>query len=233
MRVSMGIVLILSAIGLVQPHAQGDSIVIDHRGSPKVVRLSTIPVIGATSVAVDEQANRVFVSSVPSIINTINAQSGKIVHRAVVGESPFRIAVATGAGRVFVPTNVGTYTLDAQTGRVFITTMTTIDVLDARTGALIHSTNVATTPASTPVVNLTTGHVVVLLTSPRDVRTAQVDGPGVLLALDASRGAIRQRVDAGHVLPAGMTDVIAADARAKRVFVLNENGVSMYDATRL
>lgn len=179
------------------------------------VVLRTVPLLyHLGSLIVDEHTAHVFVVG-GSVVSMLDARTGAVLHTTPVNRGAVDIAVNT------------------RTGHVFVTTLATIDVLDARTGALVHSTNVDTTPASAPVVNPTTGHVLVLLTSPTDDRTGQVNGPGTLLALDGSTGSVRQRVAAGRVISFGLTGVVATDARTKRVFVLNEDGVSMYDATRL
>lgn len=211
---------------------------------------------GACNMTVAEHAERVFVSnSTADSVSVLDARRGTILRTVHVSGEPSASAVDERTGRIFILTGGSVSMFDAHsgtllhttpvnsgpssiavnqgTGRIFVTTQNTVDVLDARSAALIHSTNVDTFPASTPIVNAATGHVLVLLTSPKGSESGQADGPGMLLALDGNTGTVRRRVETAQVLSFGLTDVVAADARTKRVFVLDGNGVEMYDATKL
>jgi len=246
-------VFVCSYFGLTRPSAVH---VYDGRSLKGLRTVQVGP--GAGSVAIAETAGRAFVpNSGTASVSVLDGRSGSVMRTVRLPDSPIVLAVDERAGHVFVASQSSVSMLDAWTGtvlhttpintqpagiaidtrtsRVFVTTQATVDVLSTRTGTLIRSTStgVRTPPVSAPVVNPSTGHVVVLLQSPKDVESAQVAGPGTLLVIDGGTGASVRRVDTGPVLSFGETELIADSASTGRVFVLEGPGVGIYDARQL
>lgn len=72
-----------------------------------------------------------------------------------------------------------------------------------------------------------------VLQTPISGQDQSILGPGQVVILDGKTGAIRRRVDVGLEQSYGLTDIIGVDSRTHRLFVLNEQGVEMFDTTRL
>ena len=206
---------------------------------------------GPFTMAVAERAGRVFVGTLMgSSVSMLDARSGMVLRTVRVGIAPNALAVDEQSGRVFVTSGE---ILDARTGAVLHTTQpdglllavdpptrrffatgdTNVDVLAIQSGAIVHSTTVDTAVASVPIVIDRAGRVAELLESPVDSRTNATTGPGRLLVLDGYTAAVRRRITVGTVLSFGLYDMVAADLRTNRVFALSDEGVFMFDTTRL
>jgi len=178
----------------------------------RTVRVGEAP----NAIAVDEQTERIFVVNYRgSTVSMIDARSGRLVHTTTINLNPITLGV------------------DEQTGHVFVPTQYSIDVLDAHSGNLVHSVNVDTPPASVPVVIDQRGRIAELLTSPLNASGQDTTGPGRLLVLDGHTASILRRITVGDVKTFGLYDVVAADLRTNRLFVLDGSGVRVFDTTRL
>ncbi len=173
--------------------------------------LRTVP--GAAGfMVVDERSGRVYTAS--GVV--LDARSG----------APLHLHLAQGGDRMIV---------DAPRRRVIGITSVSVDISDADSGRLLHrvSISIDNQPASAPVVIERTGHILVLLSSPTDDDGNYV-GPGYLLVVDERSGAVVRRMNAnGSMGTYGPSDSIAVDNRTNRVFVLDEHGLDVFDATRL
>src|ERR687886_814549 len=202
---------------------------------------------------VDERSRRVLVVNQSSnTVTVLDAQKGAVLRTVAVGEYPDSAALDARRGRAFVGAFDGTVSvIDTRSGKLLRTTMVgggvnalavdqqaghvivtsyresngNVSVLGAATGALLRTVRVRHTPGAV-AVDARTGRAFV--TSPTDA---------TLTVLDARSGVQRGTITLDHHTPGAtpwVSDALAVDERAGRVFVAEDNGsaahVSVLDA---
>ncbi len=165
--------------------------------------LRTVPIVGVSTLAVDELSGHVFAVASPggpTAVYTLDGRTGAILRRTPL------------AGQF-----ASAFTVDGATGRVFVATPrpSQVFVLDARTGALLRTVRLAGIPSAI-AVDERTGRVFLA-----EADTGRVD------VLDARDGAPLRTVPVGTRPLA-----LAVSASTGRVFVANLGGgsVSVLDA---
>jgi YVTN family beta-propeller protein len=195
------------------------------------------------AAAVDEHSGRAFVGAFDGTVSVIDTRSGKLLRTTMVGGGVNALAVDQRAGHVIVTSyrqsngsvsvldatsgrllhtvTVGFYTdtltVDERIGRAFVMTLfnNSINLFDTRTGALLRTVSVRHTPGAV-AVDARTGRAFV--TSPTD---------DTLTVLDARSGARRSTITLDRHTPGAtpwVSDALAVDERAGRVFVAEDNG---------
>jgi len=167
----------------------------------------------------------------------VNAQTAR-----VLVEGPGYVSMLDAAtGRVLrtvpAPVSSADLAIDERTGRVFSLGEYNVLVLDARTGAQLANVDlVAEDVGGTTAlrVDARAGRVYVLKLSPYDHSGEVVTGPGHVLVLDATTGALRRRITVGTVGQAG-SQALAVDPDSGFVFSLNDfdHSLSIIDGSRL
>jgi YVTN family beta-propeller protein len=205
------------------------------------------------SAALDARRGRAFVGAFDGTVSVIDTRSGKLLRTTLVGGGVNALAVDQQAGHVIVTSyrqsngsvsvldatsgrllrtaTVGFYTdtltVDERIGRAFVMTLfnNSINLFDTRTGALLRTVRVRHTPGAV-AVDARTGRAFV--TSPTDA---------TLTVLDARSGAQRGTITLDRHIPGAtpwVSDALAVDERAGRVFVAEDNGsaahISVLDA---
>ncbi len=180
-----------------------------------------------SSIAVDEQAGRVFVADAAggaALVRVLDARNGAIRQTNTGSSAPSSSAPSyaypsglyglAAAGRLVVdPAPV----FGAPGGRVFLVNSAGLSVLDARTGRALRTIAVAGT-ASAVAVDTRHHRLYVASINGRDANGAPA-GPGRVMALDERSGTILRTVDAG-MSPRGL----AVDAGTGHVIVVDEGG---------
>lgn len=215
----------------------------------QTVKLADLP--GA--LAVDERNNRVFVGTMGGLLETIDARSGAVLNVTRVGVSVSTIAIDQRAGRVvavgpdlhgnyglnygYAPSSDAMCLLDAGSGTVLATI-----ALPSLSSSVVVSERFSRIVVASPwsynvgVYDSRTGAMVSTLTTSfipgpmaLDERNARVfitdQNAGMALMLDARTGRIRRSTPlTGQRRNTGwLTDAIALDERAQRVFVALHN----------
>ncbi len=163
-------------------------------------------VVPTAVMAVDDRSSHVFVldndlgATLNGTVSVLDAVSGRLVRRIVVGPEPTAVSV------------------DERTGRAFVASSNSISVLDTRRLTLVRTVTIGSSNA--PLVS---GAPVVDAAMSRVYVTTYTGGESVSI-LDAASGRLLRTV-ALHSAP----DLILVDAVTGRVFTVGADGVGVLD----